>query len=236
MIPKKIHYVWFGDKDFGEIEKKCMETWHKVLPEFEIVRGGNDRIDKVDNRYFREAIVAKQYAFASDYVRLYALYHEGGIYMDTDVELVNSIDKFLHHTAFSGFESEKNVPTGIMASVKGGTWVQENLDVYTNRKFVNSDGTLDLTTNVYLITNYMLIHGLIPNNTYQDFPNLITIYPKEFFCPKSTRGEKEYFTKNTCAIHHFAGSWLSHSEQRKRRIKKLIPVQILKCLHILSRR
>ena len=134
------------------------------------------------------------------------------------------------------FESEKNVPTGIMASVKGGTWVQENLDVYTNRKFVNSDGTLDLTTNVYLITNYMLIHGLIPNNTYQDFPNLITIYPKEFFCPKSTRGEKEYFTKNTCAIHHFAGSWLSHSEQRKRRIKKLIPVQILKCLHILSRR
>ena len=156
--------------------------------------------------------------------------------MDTDVELVTSIDKFLHHTAFSGFESEKNVPTGIMASVKGGTWVQENLDVYTNRKFVNSDGTLDLTTNVYLITNYMLIHGLIPNNTYQDFPNLITIYPKEFFCPKSTRGEKEYFTKNTCAIHHFAGSWLSHSEQRKRRIKKLIPVQILKCLHILSRR
>ena len=97
MIPKKIHYVWFGDKDFGEIEKKCMETWRKGLPEYEIVRWGNDCIDKVDNRYFREAIAAKQYAFASDYVRLYALYHEGGIYMDTDEEVIKPLDEFLEH-------------------------------------------------------------------------------------------------------------------------------------------
>ncbi|AZS31711.1 MAG: glycosyltransferase family 32 protein [Butyricimonas faecalis] len=236
MIPKVIHYCWFGKGKMPDLALKCLESWKKYCPDYVIKEWNEDNFDLDLYPYAREAYDNRKFAFVTDVVRLYALYHEGGIYMDTDVELVNSIDKFLHHTAFSGFESEKNVPTGIMASVKGGTWVQENLDVYTNRKFVNSDGTLDLTTNVYLITNYMLIHGLIPNNTYQDFPNLITIYPKEFFCPKSTRGEKEYFTKNTCAIHHFAGSWLSHSEQRKRRIKKLIPVQILKCLHILSRR
>ena len=87
MIPKKIHYVWFGDKDFGEIEKKCMATWPKILPDYEIVAWTNDCIKKFDNPYFQQAIANKQYAFASDYVRLWALYHEGGIYMTNNTLL-----------------------------------------------------------------------------------------------------------------------------------------------------
>ena len=152
MIPKVIHYCWFGKGKMPDLALKCLESWKKYCPDYVIKEWNEDNFDLDLYPYAREAYDNRKFAFVTDVVRLYALYHEGGIYMDTDVELVNSIDKFLHHTAFSGFESEKNVPTGIMASVKGGTWVQENLDVYTNRKFVNSDGTLDLTTNVYLIT------------------------------------------------------------------------------------
>lgn len=236
MIPKVIHYCWFGKGEMPDLALKCLESWKKYCPDYVIKEWNEDNFDLDLYPYAREAYANRKFAFVADVVRLYALYHEGGIYMDTDVELVHSVDKFLHHIAFSGFESEVNVPTGIMASVKGGIWVKENLDVYTNRKFVKSDGTLDLTTNVYLITNYMLTRGLIPNNTYQDFPNLITIYPKEFFCPKSTRGEKEYFTKNTHAIHHFAGSWLSSTEKRKRKIKKMIPRVLFKYIRMFKKK
>ena len=132
--------------------------------------------------------------------------------MDTDVEVYKPLDEFLDQEAFSGFEDERNIPTGIMASEKGGKWAKENLDYYNNRHFVKEDGSFDLTTNVTTITNYMLPVGLKQNNTYQDFPMLITFYPKDYFCPKSYKDGKIYSTENTVTIHHFAGSWLPKHE------------------------
>ena len=158
--------------------------------------------------YAREAYDNRKFAFVTDVVRLYALYHEGGIYMDTDVEVLKPLDSFLKHTAFSGFEDETQVPTGIMASEKGGIWAKENLEYYKGRHLVNEDGSLDLTTNVITITNYMLKHGLRQDNSLQDFPGLITMYPKDYFCPLSWQGHKMQMTNNTVTIHHFAGSWL----------------------------
>lgn len=208
MIPKTIHYCWFGRGKMPKLANKCIRSWKIHCPEYTIKEWNEDNFDLDMYPYVREAYDRRKYAFVTDVVRLYALYHEGGIYMDTDVEVLKPLDQFLNHTAFSGFEDDENVPTGIMASEKEGTWAKENLDYYMGRHFIKEDGSYDNTTNVVTITNYMLKRGLHRNNTFQDFPNLITIYPKDFFCPLSWKGKEGIITDNTITIHHFAGSWL----------------------------
>lgn len=208
MIPKVIHYCWFGRGQMPELAKRCIESWKKYLPDYEIKEWNEDNFELDMYPYVREAYDNRKFAFVTDVVRLYALYHEGGIYMDTDVEVLKPLEPFLHHHAFSGFEDDKNIPTGIMASERGGKWAKDNLDYYQGKHFVKENGSFDLTTNVTTITKYMLPLGLRQDNTYQDFPNLITIYPKDFFCPKSYKDGNIYLTKNSVTIHHFAGSWL----------------------------
>ncbi len=210
MIPKIIHYCWFGRGQKPELAVKCIESWKKYLPDYELKEWNEDNFDITQNQYVREAYENLKFAFVTDYVRLYAIYHEGGVYMDTDVEVLGSYDKFLHHHAFSGFETDGNVPTGMMAAEKGSVWAKELLDQYDDRKFVQEDGSFDMTTNTTVITNYMLNKGLVLNNKYQDFPNLCTMYPADYFCPKDHRTGKIRCTKNTVCIHHFAGSWLQH--------------------------
>lgn len=157
MIPKKIHYCWFGRGQMPELAKKCIESWKKYLPDYEIKEWNEDNFDLNAYPYVREAYDNRKFAFVTDVVRLYALYTEGGIYMDTDVEVLKSLDGFLHHVAFSGFEDDHNIPSGIMASEKGGKWAKDNLDYYVGKHFIKEDGSLDLTTNVITITNYMLL-------------------------------------------------------------------------------
>lgn len=209
MIPKIIHYCWFGGNPLPELAIKCIESWKKYCPDYEIKEWNESNFDLNMFPYAKEAYENRKFAFVTDVVRLYALYTEGGIYMDTDVEVLKPLDEYLKHNAFSGFEDEKLVPTGIMASEKGGIWAKENLEYYNDRHFVKEDGSFDMTTNINTITNYMLSKGLVQNNTYQDFPNLITMYPKDYFCPKSYKDGKIYLTSNTTTIHHFAGSWLT---------------------------
>lgn len=187
---------------------KCLASWQKYLLDYELKMWNEDNFDLDMYPYVREAYDNRKFAFVTDVVRLYALFHEGGIYMDTDVEVLKSLDRFLIHTAFSGFENDINIPTGIMAAEKGSKWAKDNLDYYEGRHFVKEDGRLDLTTNVEIITNYMLPLGLKQDNTYQDFPGLITFYPKDYFCPKSPVDEKLYLTKNSHTIHHFSGTWI----------------------------
>lgn len=211
MIPKIIHYCWFGRGEKPELAVKCIDSWKKCLPDYELKEWNEDNFDILQNQYVREAYENCKFAFVTDYVRLYAIYTEGGVYMDTDVEVLGNFDKFLHHHAFSGFETDGNVPTGIMAAEKGAVWAKELLDGYQNRFFVQPDGSFDMTTNTSVITNYMIGKGLILNNQYQDFPGLCTMYPSDYFCPKDHRTGKIRCTKNTVCIHHFAGSWLNHS-------------------------
>lgn len=211
MIPKKIHYCWFGRGEKPEQALMCIASWKKNLPDYELKEWNEDNFEITQNQYVREAYENRKFAFVTDYVRLYAIYHEGGVYMDTDVEVLGNYDQFLHHHAFSGFETNGNVPTGMMAAEKGSVWAKELLDQYQDRVFVLPDGSFDMTTNTTVITNYMLNKGLILNNQYQDFPGLCTIYPADYFCPKDHRTGKVRCTKNTVCIHHFAGSWLNHS-------------------------
>lgn len=220
MIPKIIHYCWFGRGEMPSLALKCIESWKKHMPDYEIKRWDEETFDIQSNTYVKEAYENRKFAFVTDYVRLYALYMEGGIYMDTDVEVLKSLTPFLHLHAFSGFESSGYVPTGMMASEKGGTWVKELLRDYDNRHFVNEDNTFDLTTNTTLITNYMLEKGLIMNNSYQDFENLTTMYPSEYFCPISQNTGKLSLTENSYCIHHFAGSWMPKHVRVASKIKK----------------
>ena len=211
MIPKVVHYCWFGRGEMPELAKKCIASWKTFLPDYEIKEWNEDNFDINSNQYIREAYESRKFAFVTDYVRLYAIYMEGGIYMDTDVEVLKTLNPFLHHHAFSGFETDGNVPTGMMAGEKGSVWAKELLDMYDNRKFIMADGSFDMTTNTMVITKYMLGKGLVLNNRYQDFPGLCTMYPAEFFCPKDHRTGKIKCTHNTVCIHHFAGTWLEHN-------------------------
>ena len=230
MIPKTIHYCWFGRGKMPPLAHKCIASWKKHLPDYTIKEWNEDNFDLDMFPYVREAYDNRRFAFVTDVVRLYALYHEGGIYMDTDVEVLKSLDPFLHHVAFSGFENETSVPTGIMASEQGGRWAKENLEHYNGLHFVNPDGKLNLETNVEAITRYMTEHGLSQNNTYQDFPGLITMYPRDYFCPLAYGKTESFLTDNTVTKHHFAGSWLS----RKERFRKSHPV-LMRHWHALRR-
>ena len=168
MIPKIIHYCWFGGKPLPALARKCIMSWKKFLPDYEIREWNEHNFDVNKVPYTAEAYAAKKYAFVTDYVRLYALYHEGGIYMDTDVEVLKPLDRFLHHPAFSGFEGGGLVPTGIMASEKGGEWARWQLSLYDGKHFSTEEGT-----NVTLISNAMKERGFVMNNQYQEFEGLL---------------------------------------------------------------
>lgn len=215
MIPKIIHYCWFGRGPKNELAIKCIESWKKFLPDYEIKEWNEDNFDVSMYPYAKEALENRKFAFVTDVVRLYALYTEGGVYMDTDVEVLKSYDPFLHHHMFSGFENNGYVPTGMMAAEKGSQWAKELLDEYEGKHFVKEDGTFDITTNTITITNYMLTKGLVLNNTYQDFPGLCTMYPSDYFCPKDHGTGQIILTDNTVCIHHFAGSWIVSTPMQK---------------------
>lgn len=214
MIPKTIHYCWFGKNPLPDFAKKCIESWKKNCSEYTIIQWNEDNFDIGSNQYVKEAYEQKKWAFVTDYVRLYVLYHFGGIYMDTDVEVLKPIDIFLEQEAFSGFESSIQVPTGIMASEKGHSFVGELLNDYKNRTFIKENGELDYTSNVITITKHCVEKGLILNNSKQIIKNF-TFYPSEFFCPKDWKTQELNITENSYTIHHFDGSWLPKTEKMK---------------------
>ncbi len=219
MIPKIIHYCWFGKGEKPKLAQKCIASWKKYLYDYEFIEWNEDNFDIRCNKYVEEAYSSKKYAFVTDYVRLFALYNIGGIYMDTDVEVLTNYDMFLHHKAFSGFESDGNVPTGMMAAEKGNKWIGDLLKYYNDKRFIYDDGSYNMTTNTTIITNYMVEIGLRLDNSYQNFEGLVSMYPSDFFCPKDHRTGKIKLTHNSVCIHHFAGSWLEHKSMSYRLYK-----------------
>ena len=219
-IPKIIHYCWFGRGQKPELAEKCIASWKEICPDYAIKEWNEDNFDLNSNLYVRQAYDSRKFAFVTDYVRLFALYHEGGIYMDTDVEVLKPLDAFLKHQAFSSFENNNKIPTGLMAAEAGNSWIKDLLDEYTDLTFLDPAGNMDLTTNVERITNLTLSkYGLNPVSSYQDLAGgMVTMYPHDYFCPKDWQTGNIILTENSHTIHHFAGSW--HSEEEKKKAQK----------------
>ncbi len=219
-IPKIIHYCWFGRGEKPELAKKCIESWKKYCGDYEFKEWNEENFDINSNEYVKQAYESRKFAFVTDYVRLYAIYNEGGVYMDTDVEVLKPIDEFLKHKAFSSFENNNMIPTGLMAGEKGNEWIKDLLDEYKDIKFIDEDGNMDLTTNVTRITN--LTHEkyeLELKSCYQELKNgIVTIYPHEYFCPKDWSTGEIHLTDNTYTIHHFSGSWHTAEEKEEAEI------------------
>lgn len=234
-IPRIIHYCWFGPKPIPKFVKKCIKSWKKYLPDYEIILWNEKNFDVNDHIYTKEAFEKKKYAFITDYVRVYILYTYGGIYLDSDVEILKNIDKFLIHSAFSSFEHPDFIPTGLMAAEKENMWMKAILDHYKDKHFINKDGSLDIIANTRIITDISVNNfGLIKNNEYQILPGDTHIYPKEFFCPWDWNNNVARPTNNSYAIHHFSGSWVPNSLKFKVYCKKKKTMLGIRVKHILG--
>lgn len=207
MIPRIIHYCWFGRGQMPELALRCIESWHRVMPDYDYKMWNEDNFDINCIAYVKEAYEARKYAFVSDYVRLFALFSEGGIYMDTDVEVFKPYDDILNLSGFIGFEGTKyrHIGTGTIASEPEGEWVKEQISAYNGIHFLQPNGDYDLTTNPVRISAIMCQNGFLQNGKEQDYRDM-HVFPVDYFCPRQTTGE--YLkTRNTYCDHHYMGSW-----------------------------
>ena len=221
-IPKVIHYCWFGGKDKPEIVKKCIDSWSKHLSDYEIMEWNEENFNLNINSYIQEAYDAKKFAFVSDYVRVYALYHKGGIYLDTDVEVFKPFDDLLHHDSFWGFEQENYIATSTIGAAKKNELIKMFLDSYEKKNFIKVDGSLDELTNVAIVTKIIENLGLIKNGEYQELQDMGVFYPQTYFSPYDYINCRILITGETYAMHHFYKSWLPARVQFKSKLKKML--------------
>lgn len=233
MIPKVIHYCWFGRNPLPPLAVKCIESWKKYLPGYEIKEWNEDNFDVNIIPYTREAYEARKYAFVSDYARFYILYHHGGLYFDTDVEVIRPMDDIVERGAFMGCESEvKYKPGGTALAVNPGLGLgcnpgqglyAEILELYSGLQFKRADGGLNLKTVVEYTTELLLTKGLKNVNEKQCIAD-VQIYPKEYFCPMDYETNKLDITENTRSIHHYAASWINWKMRLKIKLVKVLPM------------
>ena len=216
MIPKIIHYCWFGRGKKSELIERCIESWKKYCPDYEIIEWNEDNLDVEATEYTKQAYEAKKWAFVSDYARLYALYHMGGIYLDTDVEILKPLDSFLDHDSVTGFEAKDSPITAVMGAHKENPIIKMLLDYYNTASFINEDGSLNMLTNTHIITKYFVEQGVKLNGKKQTVSNM-TIYKQIVFCPNNFTRIFNKPSKKSYTIHHFDQSW--KNEKRNRSLK-----------------
>ena len=213
MIPKKIHYCWFGGKPLNKLGKKCIKSWVKFFPEYDIIEWNESNFDVDSCKYVKEAYNEGKWAFVSDYARYKILYEEGGIYFDTDVEVIKSFDDIIERGAFMGCENpdvktKLAVNPGLCCGAEAHhPFFCEMLCEYENASFYKADGSLDLCTIVEKTTEHLLVHGLENTGDVQTVAD-VTVYPAEYFCPINMNTGRLERTENTHSIHRYAGSWV----------------------------
>lgn len=224
MIPKVIHYCWFGRNPMPAEYKKYIESWKRFLPNYEIKEWNENNYDVHCIPFSKEAYGAKKFAYVSDYARLKILYENGGVYFDTDVELIKSIDDILQRGPFLAFEkhtkgSEEdkmlvNVGLGF-ACEKGNPIIKEIMDYYEHNHYILSDGTVKQIPIVYITTEVLKKHGLVVSDSPLGVDGGFTIYPWEYFCPMEYLSSKIEVTEKTRTIHHYTATWMSWSDKLK---------------------
>lgn len=214
MIPKKIHYCWFGGKPIPDKYKRYMESWHKFCPDYEIIEWNESNYDISKCKYMQEAYEKKVWGFVPDYARIDIVYNNGGIYLDTDVELVKNIDDLLYQKGFAGFEDEEYVNLGSgFGAVKGLPVLKSMLEHYERESFINKDGGLNLIASPVHNTSVLMNYGLRNNGDYQRIADM-TIYPAKVLTGKCMYTMRTVIKPWTYAIHHYDGSWATEKARR----------------------
>jgi hypothetical protein len=232
-IPKIIHYCWFGGQEIPEKNRRWMESWKRFCPDYEIMEWNESNYDITKNEYMYEAYQAKKWAFVSDYAGIDVICKYGGIYLDTDVELVANLDDLLYQHAFAGFQNEKEVNFGLGFGAERDSEIMKYLrNDYKDRHFIKEDGSLDLTACPVIQTEGLIKIGLQLNGEYQMLQDQMTIYPEKMLSPKSLRTRIIETLDYTKSIHHFDASWDDNIETKTRR-KYLEQIKnVLWCMRI----
>lgn len=221
MIPKIIHYCWFGNNPKSSLINKCIASWHKYCPDWEFVEWNESNFDINCCCYVKEAYESKKWAFVSDYCRFYALNKMGGIYLDTDVELLKPLDEY-RQSPFMAFEEVNKLNPGLICGCEAADVHCKNLlDEYNGDYFINPDGTLNLRTVCDRATDEFVKYGLVLNNTLQDI-DTYKIYPTDYFNPYSMKTGKITIKPITVSVHHYAGSWESPYRKLRGRVYRMI--------------
>lgn len=212
VIPRKIHYCWFGGNKLPTQFKRNIETWKKYCPDYEIICWNESNYDYTKSKYMRQAYEAKKWGFVSDYARIDIVNNHGGIYLDTDVELLKPLDSLLQYNMFCGFESSEYVAFGLgFGAKKNHNILREILELYEDLEFLNKDGSLNLTTCPIYQTKVLMSHGLIPNNTCQEYEDFI-VFSNEYFAPIDGCGIG-FPSENSFSIHQYAATWYEKEAQ-----------------------
>lgn len=227
MIPQKIHFCWLSNDPYPKKIAECIASWKKKLPNYEIILWDYNRFPRGKSLWVDQAFDNKKFAFAADYIRAYALYHEGGIYLDSDVEVVKSFDDFLHLPYIFGHESDSGfVEAAVMGSEKHNPIFKTLLDYYDTTPFINSDGTFNQLPLPRRLSAILKEHGNIKTidkiDSFDYDKESICLFSSDFFSPIHIVNMKMDRTHNTVTIHHFAGSWKSPWNQLKKRIQLII--------------
>lgn len=216
-IPKTIHYCWFGGNKKPPIIKKCIKSWKKFCPDYKIIEWNEGNFDVHCIPFCEQAYRAKKWAFVSDYARLKVLFEHGGIYMDTDVELIRPIGDLLEFECFLGFQHEHYVSNGlIFGAVPGNSFVRENAAIYESNSFTAQEDSKKLIVCQEYTTELLKSYGLtVPDTGCVQVVNGVHVFPSDYFCPYDHRTFQMKQTENTYSIHHFASSWWDDARRRQ---------------------
>lgn len=235
MIPKIIHYCWLSNDPVPKFLQDCMKSWSLYLPDYEIIHWDRDRFDINSSVWTKEAFENKKYAFAADYIRLYALYNYGGIYLDMDVEVLKPFDELLNLKTMICYENsnDKRLEVAAFGVEKHSAWIKACIDYYENRHFVKKDASLDtkvlplIIRDVLTEYNYKLnpVNDPIAAFNSELCEKNIPVFPYFFFSPKSYSDGRIYKNRDTYAIHHFSGSWKPWYSRLEMKICKMLDVK-----------
>lgn len=224
MIPKIIHFCWFGKGKMPPLAEKCIASWKKYCPDYEIICWNEDNYDVSKNKYMFDAYKAKKWGFVPDFARLDIIFQFGGIYLDTDVELIKPIDNLLvENKAFAGVEIPGQIALGLgFGAEKNNPVIKLMLDQYEHLRFLNENGEMNLVPSPQIQTKLLREYGLSSDNELQVINDCFCVYPKDFFNPYNFENGKIEITENTYSIHHYAGSWASSRNKSNTRIYHFI--------------
>lgn len=214
MIPKIIHYCWMSGDAYPEKIKKCIDSWKKVMPDYQFVLWDAKRFNVEQSIWVKEAYENKKYAFCADYIRLYALYTMGGIYLDSDVEVIKSYDDLLHLPYFIGLESKGYFEAATIGAEKNNKFIGEVLSYYKDRHFIGPNGEQRITVMpqvmMDVLENKYKLNIISSLSDFDNGENVINAFSSDWFSPIDSSGKRYVLrtTENTYSIHHFVSAWV----------------------------